>query len=105
MRLSGKVQVPSIKIGEVQVEGPIHVEYDTTFEPSELLDVISIVKDLPDVVAEMFRKVQKYQAEFEHTEFFDSEGHQISREEYEARKAVNDAVNAATDKITKEECA
>jgi hypothetical protein len=82
MRIAGKVNVPPITIdGEKVTEQPIGIEFDATFEVGEVKEMLSLVQEAPDVLANTFRKVLQYEKEFSHTE-------NVSVDEKEAKDCV-----------------
>lgn len=57
MRVSGKISIPEFEIKEIKVPA-IQVEFDSTYEVSEIKGMLELAKTVPDAAKEIVEKCQ-----------------------------------------------
>jgi hypothetical protein len=65
LKVAGKVNIPPISIdGERITDEPTRVEFEVVCEVKDLKGVLEVVREIPDAVADTYRKVMGYEKEF-----------------------------------------
>lgn len=66
MKIQGTIKLGALKLPEnfpVQV-GDIAIDYNADFAVNEMVELVDLVRTLPDVVADVVRKFKGYEEEF-----------------------------------------